>query len=64
MPLGCLNAAFVVNRTAYCLSAWGGLTTSDQVSRINAVLKRDNGVVSLVTVIFSKASLNVATAKC
>jgi hypothetical protein len=43
MPLSCLNTVFcslIVNRIAYCLSAWGGLITSDQVNRINAVLKR------------------------
>jgi hypothetical protein len=43
MPLSCLNTVFIsliVNRIAYCLSAWGGSITSDQVNRINAVLKR------------------------
>jgi hypothetical protein len=43
MPLSCLNTVFcslIVNRLAYCLSAWGGLITSDQANRIDAVLKR------------------------
>ena len=43
MPLSCLDVVFcslIVSRITYCLSAWGGLITADQVDRINAVFKR------------------------
>jgi hypothetical protein len=43
MPLKLLHNLFVaiiVNRVAYCLSAWGGFLTEVRKARINTVFKR------------------------
>jgi hypothetical protein len=43
MPLDLLHNVYVslvVNRNAYCFSAWGGFLTDECIGRINAVFKR------------------------